>query len=210
MRARVKSQVRALADERGWPQLDVGGNPISSLILGALGGFIIGMGILAVLTRGDLEGILVLLGGGGGGLGLIILAVTVLGIAIWAFVSAKLKQVKAGSEAWGQWLASSTVSRGSPFFEARTAASTRLPMTLNGAASTGCPTIWLRAYSMRPGKPCASAALGRDNGVAESGPEVFRRRPAAWDREAGLGVEGLPPAAEEHADDVNWGPRDPR
>lgn len=104
----LKREVMRLAEERGWPHLDLGGNPVAGLIAGAVGGMIVGLGILAVLTRGELEGILVLLGGGGGGLGLIIVAVAVLGIAAWGFVTSKLKEIKAGSDAWGRWLASAT------------------------------------------------------------------------------------------------------
>jgi hypothetical protein len=77
-------------------------------MVGALGGLIIGMVILALLTRGDLEGVFVLLGGGGGGVGLIILAATVVGVATWGFVHTKRREVKAGLAAWDRWLTSAS------------------------------------------------------------------------------------------------------
>jgi hypothetical protein len=102
----LKSDVRALAERGGWPVLGLEGSSSSGLIAGAVLGLFIGLGILLVLTRGDLEGVLELLSGGGGGVGLIIMAVTILGGATWGFVKAKSKEVKAGQASWDSWLAS--------------------------------------------------------------------------------------------------------
>lgn len=101
----LKAEVRGLAEARGWPQLGLEGSPLSNLLAGALLGLFIGMGILVLFTRGNFEGVLVLLGGGGSGVGLIILAVTIGGGAVWGLVNAKRKEVKAGPEGWNRWLA---------------------------------------------------------------------------------------------------------
>lgn len=39
-------------------------------------------------------------------MGLIIVSVAVLGLAALGFVTSKHKEIKAGSDAWGRWLAS--------------------------------------------------------------------------------------------------------
>lgn len=102
----LRSQVKALAQSRGWPELQLA-RFWPSVIGAAVLGFVIGNGILLLLTRGNFEGHWRLLRGEGGGVGLIIVAVTTVVGTVVGLTNAL--KTTAGEQQWTAWLSQATL-----------------------------------------------------------------------------------------------------
>jgi predicted lipid-binding transport protein (Tim44 family) len=97
----LRAQVRALAESRGWPELRLS-SFWPSLMGGLVPGFVIGNGILLLLTRGNFEGHWSLLRGEGGGVGVIIVVVTTAIGTVAGLISAL--KTTGGQQQWTEWL----------------------------------------------------------------------------------------------------------
>ena len=103
---KLRDEVRTLARSHGWPKLWLG-RLWPEWPKGVFWGLFLGLGALALLTRGQYLPLLDLLKGGGGGMGLIILAVTT-GIGTVVGLTRALKTTS-GEQEWIAWLSQNTL-----------------------------------------------------------------------------------------------------
>jgi hypothetical protein len=103
----LRAQVKDLAQSRGWPALQLA-HFWPSVVGGVVPGFVVGNGIILLLTRGNFEGHWRLLCGEGGGVGVIIVAVTtVIGIVVGLTNASK---TTADEQQWTEWLSQEKLS----------------------------------------------------------------------------------------------------